>query len=403
MLKKISALVLIAFVFVGCSDDKKQEKVTFKEGVHAFIHNNKNVIAYGKVDMQAILTKGKFDSNPMIEAFAGAEIEKLKTEIDMKTPLYYVVEKQKDKKDPRMFFFAKLTDQEKLVKDMKGGKGFVFKEVDGIAYTEDGDWVVGLRDEIAVVIVQGGDYVAADIVKEAFKLTQGDQPDSKMKAQIERSGDITLSLALAGIADEIPSNSPLSASDLKGVKSFTAINFEQGQAILTSEWELPSNVKSKLGLTKSAQPYISEKVVNAEGEVIAAVQVSMTSKVGGIDSANELDRTLATYKALLGMGDSKMTISHFETSEGIRMPDGNKMGSKLMEMFIDFDKLAMSMDMDEMSFVIKELDYATYEVTDNKAKIVVKTHRSGENVLATLIELASGAAMALMGGGNMMI
>lgn len=403
MLKKISALVLIAFVFVGCSGEDKDEKVTFKEGVHAFIHNNKNVVAYGHVDMQAIMTKGKFDSNPMISAFAGTEIEKLKTEIDMKTPLYYVVEKQKDKKDPRVFFFAKLTDQEKLVQDMKGGKGFVFKEMDGITYTEDGDFVVGLKDEIAVVIVQGGDYKAGEVVKEAFKFTEGDQPSSEMKAQIERSGDITLSLALSGIADQVPSNSPLSASDLKGVKSFTSINFEDGQAVLTSEWDLPADVKSKLGLSKSGTPLISEKVVNGEGDVVAAVQVSMTSKVGGIDSAKELERTLATYKALLGMGDSELEITHFDAAENIRMPSGDKMGGKLMEMFIDFDKLALSMDMEEMSFVIKELDYATYEVTDTKAKIIVKTHRNNENVLATLIELASGAAMALMGGGNMMI
>ena len=64
----------------------------------------------------------------------------------------------------------------------------------------------------------------------------------------------------------------------------------------------------------------------------------------------------------------------------------------------DFDALAASMDMKDAAVFVKELDYATYEVTEDKLKIVIKSHRSDENFLATILEVASGAAFAMMGG-----
>lgn len=405
MLKRISAFVLVALVMVGCgSDDKgKDDKnIPFKDSVHAFINSNEDVVAFGHVDFNSIFKKGKFEENSMIQAFAGEELGKLKTEIDLKTPLYYAVEKEEGKDDPKVFIFAKLKDQQKLVDDMKGQKGFVMKETNGITYTEDGDFVLGMRGEVAIVVIQGGDYEAKNVINEAFKFTEGKQLDAKLKADIERAGDITTMVNLEPMADEIAQSSNLSASDLKGAKTYMSINFEKGKMMMDAEWNFSSAITEKLGLKKADTPLLAQKLVSTtSGDILGAVQLSNTTD-NTIANASGMSAMVNMYEGMLGLGSMNLELAELDMSEGVMMPGtGRKMGLKLAELFVDFDAVADNMDIAEAAFVLSELDYALYEVDANGARVVIQTKRSDENILVTLMELASGAVMMLMGGGNM--
>ena len=405
MLKRISAFVLVTLVMVSCgSDDKEKEekKISFKESVHAFINSNEDILAFGHVDFNSIFKKGKFEENPMVQAFAGEELGKLKTEIDLNTPLYYAVEKEEGMDEAKVFIFAKLKDQQKLVEDMKGQKGFVMKESNGITYTEDGDFVLGMRGEVAIVIIQGGDYEAKDVVNEAFKRTEEKQPDAKLKADIERAGDITAIANLEAVAGDIAKSSNLSASDLKAARTYMTINFEKGMMVMDAEWSFSSAITDKLGLIRADSPLLAQKLVStSSGDVLGAVQLSNTTDNGMADVSG-MTALVDMYEGMLGLAAMNLELKQLDMSEGVEMPGtGRKMGGKLAELFVDFGAIADNMEMAEVAFVLDELDYASYEVDADGARVVIKTKRSDENILVTVMELASGAAMMMMGGGNM--
>ncbi|MDB4515996.1 hypothetical protein N9089_00205 [Crocinitomicaceae bacterium] len=407
MLKRFALFILTAAVLVGCSSDEEKEKsiIMHQEGVYAFINSNKDVVAFGHIDVQQFMKKGKVESNPLISTFAGGELAKLKEEVDLTAPIHYAVVKDAKTQDPKSYFFVKLKDKAKLVQDMKMGKGFVIKETNGITYTEDGDFVVGMKDEMIIIAIQSGDFDGAKVVNEAFKFAAGKQPDSKLKAKIDRAGDFTATLLLESMVDEIPSSSTIKKSDLKGAEMLMTLNSEKGKLVLEAEWNVSKQLKDIMGLSKMTQPLLAKKIVGTEsGQTISAFQLSgnATQFAGGAASAEELDESLNSMLGMLSFAVEGLEMQDLQLSENLKMPEGQAIGSKIMELFIDFDALAASMDMKDAAVFVKELDYATYEVTEDKLKIVIKSHRSDENFLATILEVASGAAFAMMGGGGNM-
>lgn len=407
MLKRFAIYILTATVLVGCSSDKEDKKKinSYQEGVYAFINSNKNVVAFGHIDVQQFMKKGNVESNPLISTFAGGELAKLKEEVDLTVPIHYAVVNDSKSSDPKSYFFIKLKDQEKLVKDMKTGKGFVIKKTGGITYTEDGDFVVGMKDEMIIIAIQSGDYEAAKVVKEAFKFASGKQPNSKLKAKIDRAGDFTATLLLEAMADNIPTDATIKKSDLKGAEMLMTMNSEKGELVLEAEWKVSKQLKKVMGLDQMTEPLLAKKIIGTEsGETIAAFQLSgnATQFAAGANSAEELDELLNSMLGMLSFAGNDLEMRDLQMSENLKMPGGQAIGSKIMELFIDFDALSASMDMKDVAVFVKELDYATYEVTENKLKIVIKSHRSNENFLATILEVASGAAFAMMGGGGNM-
>ena len=243
------------------------------------------------------------------------------------------------------------------------------------------------------------------MVNEAFKFAAGKQPDSKLKAKIDRAGDFTATLLLESMVDEIPSSSTIKKSDLKGAEMLMTLNSEKGKLVLEAEWNVSKQLKDIMGLSKMTQPLLAKKIVGTEsGQTISAFQLSgnATQFAGGAASAEELDESLNSMLGMLSFAVEGLEMQDLQLSENLKMPEGQAIGSKIMELFIDFDALAASMDMKDAAVFVKELDYATYEVTEDKLKIVIKSHRSDENFLATILEVASGAAFAMMGGGGNM-
>lgn len=403
MLKRLGIFILAALVITSCSSDEKEtgKKRAYKDSVYAFMNSNKDVLAYGRIDIKSILAKSAYQKNEMINAFLAGEINNLKTEINFDSPVYFAVESEKDGRDARSFFFINLLDKDKLIKDMKAKKGFAIKNVAGIDYSYDGDVVIGMRNKLVLIAVEPGLKDAAKLIQEAFKYTDGKMADKKLIALIETPGDLTANFKFESMANHPNVKGQYSKDDLKGAKMQMRLNFEKGRMVLSVSSKFPPAMTNKINLTKSDKPIIAKKLQDeASGETLAAMQFSVDVPGFGMLLENNmfLDEAIVEVEKKLSVFGTKLKITDLRPEDKVRMPNtGNLLGSKWVELFIDVDAVAKSIQIPMGKEALAELDYITYEVNGGEAEFIIQTHRKNENFLATVLDVASSFAMLMMG------
>lgn len=403
MFKRLGIFILAALVIAGCSSEENEtgKKRAYKDSVYAFMNTNKDVIAYGRVDIKSILSKSAYQKNEMINGFLSGEINNLKTEINFNSPVYFAVEGEKGGRDARSFFFINLLDKDKLITDMKSKKGFSIKNIAGIDYSYDGDVVIGMRNKLVLIAVEPGLKDAAKLIQEAFKYTEGKIADKKMIALIETPGDLTVNFNFEAMADNPTIKGQYSKADLKGAKMQMRMNFEKGRMVLSVSSKFPPAMTDKINLTKADKPILAKKLQDeASGATLAAMQFSIDVPGFGMLLKNNmfLDEAIVDVEKQLSMFGAKLKISDMTPDDKIRMPNtGNLLGSQWMEMFIDVDAVAKSIQIPMAGQALENLDYITYEVNGSEAELIIQTHRKNENFLATVLDVASSFAMLMMG------
>lgn len=402
MLKRFSIVALVAVFLVGCSSDKEDSKRSFEDKVSAFMNSNASIGVFGKADLNAILSKGKMEANPLVQMFAGQQLEMLKSELDLKTPVYYAFQApNKAGGSPEVtYFFIKVKDLEKIKKDLKGERGFVLKETNGITYTEDGDFILGIRGDLAIVIIRGGDYNAATEVKKAFKFTEGKLADKKLQAEIDTKGDVVVNVRM----ENLPmGDSGMSKADVKGSTSQVTLNFEKGQVVLKGKVTYSRALKAKIGLSKSSAPLIAKKITDENGNVLMAMQMSMKMP-------KAMGNMIPLDKAMEGLMESAQmqlsglvpgaVIASLEDGDNVKMPGSNaKIGGEMFEMFVDLDGVRKAMPNEQISGLLKDFDYISYSGDINAVEFVIKSHKTDENILLTIMNLSSQAMNGMMMSG----
>ncbi len=358
-------------------------------------------MAFGRINVKSILEKSDYEKNDLINSFLSAEINSLKKEINLNAPVYFAVEAEKEGKGARSFFFLNMLDKDALKEDMEGGKGFSIKTVDGIDYSYDGDVVIGMRGDMVLIAVEPGVADPAKLIKEAFKFTEGKIADKKMISRIDAPGDIMVNINFEGLADAPAMRGQYSKEDLKDATAQIRVNFEKGRMVIAGSTSFPEKMRNKMNVSKADKPLIAKKLNDeVSGETLAAMQFSMDLPGIGMLLSNNMfiDEAFAEMERKLSLFGAELKISDLTPEDGVRMPNsGNKLGKKWMEMFIDIDAVANSIQIPMGGEALDELDFITYEVSENEATIIIQTHRANENFLATALDVASSFAMLMMG------
>jgi len=391
MFKTISVFVLAALFVVSCSSEKEQEekKRNYKETVYAFINSNPRIAGFGHIDVGAIMKDGKVESNEAFRTFAEKEYGELKQQLDLSAPIYFASEAPKSG-EAVVYILAKLKNKEKFVADWTES-GFIFKEHKDITYTEDGDFLWGLHHETVIVVVTPGKYEAKTVISEAFKFTEGEIAKGELKKEIDTPGDMAMHIDVERMAENQGDQDDI---DIKGLEADITMNFDKGKMVIEATSNKTKELKEQLDFNKSDTPLLAKKVVNADGKVVMAMQLSVDKPSSKLLPMEDVDVNKEVDGAglLLTMIDETLTFSDVAEGDNIKMPESGKaMGSEPFEMYLDIDGLAPLFPKYEE--YMKTLDYASFEVRDESLRFVIGTHDSNENFLATVLKVAEEVVM----------
>ena len=148
-MKFIFKIFLLSFLFFSCA--KKNEKPLINKRVSAFLNNNKNVVLFGKVELNSLLNKSDLKKVPKIGLVLNSVLDEFKSTIILENPIYYASEGPFDTKGiPSSFYtFISIKNSDSLVLTKKG---YDFNEYEGFKYAEFGKFSLGVENDLAIVV-----------------------------------------------------------------------------------------------------------------------------------------------------------------------------------------------------------------------------------------------------------
>jgi hypothetical protein len=415
MFKKISLFVFVSLLLVSCSSEEEKKR-TFDESVSAFVAND-NIAGFGHVDIKGILDKADYENNAMLGAFIAPEMEKVNGALDLSTPMYYALQgpMRKDGSPEKTFLFLKVKDEAALIKDLESSRGFMINKADDIQYTEDGDFVLGVKGDMAIVIIQNGEYEAAEEVKNAFAMTEGDLASDKVSKMLATEGDVTMNISLGAFTEV--SDSDLKAMDINSKKELedlakdsylnASLRFEPGQLVLETKNMFSPALKEKIEFDGMKEPLFAKKVVDGDDNVIAAMAINMKLDEGAasflMGNEEEMTERMESSVSMLALMGIEMSLKALSDGGNVKMPGtGKVMGEKGLSFFIDVDKLPAQEIAPGQAEIFETIDYISLEGDNEGARFVIKSTRGDENILKTMIQLGMSSMGGIMGGMPMM-
>lgn len=393
MLKKISFFALAALFIVGCSSNPNEDETknrNFKDSVYAFINSNPRLVGFGKVNIDAIMKDGDVSNNATFQMFAGPTFEEFKGQLDVKTPLYLAMEVPEMGGDPTVYIMAKLKDK-KAFKKTWTDMGYMFRESKGVSYAEDDEQLIAFRNETVIMVMIPRDYNGAVLAPELFAFADGKIASDKMKKQIDASGDFVMHFDVDRFKETDPSLSMIP----KGMEADLSLNFEKGKMIFEATSNNVAAMQKQFGVKKLDTPVLAKKITTADGQVLMAMQLSISSALMDLAMMNDdaMEEAMINISMRLAELDASLTLSDITDTDNIMMPgSGKPMGSAPAEVMIDFKVLSALFP--QFQAQMESLDYATYIMEDDKVRVVIASNAENENFLTTVFKAVDAFVMS---------
>ena len=222
-MSKILLFPLMLLLAFSCSEDEKKETKkkskfnvptdnSFQKNAVSLISSQKNIVAYGSIKMNQLLTKGIVNSELGETAVIKStlkDMEKFADYVDMSVPIYYAVQYEIDESSPlgimpNIFMFGKVKNQEKIIQTIKG-RNPTTAETKSNSFTviEDGPMAMAIsKDQFigkvsGTGLVQGistGDYVgdSQEEMKQLMNNLNANNANPDIQAHFDDSKDITM-------------------------------------------------------------------------------------------------------------------------------------------------------------------------------------------------------------------
>ena len=250
---KFSAFALIFLIIAACSGSKADGSA--KSALSAFLNGNDNVVAFGNADLKDILSKADYKNIPKLGKLLDGEMSTLEKIIDFDSPVYYALEGpfDKDGAPTSTYGFLEIKNKQALIDELTK-RGFDVNEKGKMSYTEDGDFVFGFEDKIAVFVTKKGDFDGEKLIASAFKKSTGKTSGGTIDEILDQDGDVILGMnveSLYGTSNTDLSNLSKEQHEeleelTKGSFVQTVFKFENGAAIIESKNHFSSALKDKM-------------------------------------------------------------------------------------------------------------------------------------------------------------
>lgn len=251
-LLKVASAALLTLFITSCGGSNSG---TAKDAISAFIGQNENIIAFGSTDLKSVLTKSDYKNVPKLGKLLGTEFTTLEKVIDFSFPVYYAVEGPIDNNGnpAATYAFITLKDNEKFISELTT-RGFDVNKKDDLSYSEDGDFAIGIKNKVAIVVVQNKDFDAEKLMVATFEKAESDLSGGTTDEILDQKGDLVLGMNIASLYSTSNTElEKLSADKQKKMQELvkdayvqTVVKFEDGAAIIETKNYFSDLLKSKM-------------------------------------------------------------------------------------------------------------------------------------------------------------
>jgi len=189
------SLVFIGFSLFSCSNDFKNESV--ETYVSSFIKSNPSIVAFGKVDVNTLLSKADYEAVPKLGKILKIEKDRLERSLNLNTPLHFALEAPFDKNgNPKaLYAFAEVVNTDSLA-DRLGSSGLFVEQEGDFQFAIDGDLTIGFQDKIAVVISKKEKYDGKEAVKSLLASLSTERMGGKVDQILGIKDDVVSGVSL---------------------------------------------------------------------------------------------------------------------------------------------------------------------------------------------------------------
>ncbi len=275
------SLLAIALFFVSCNSTSTDREL--KSYMSSYLHDNPNVIAFGNAKLKTILTKTDYKSFDKFGDVIQSQLDELEGALDLDSPVYYTANGPfDDNGSPQSItLLMHIMDQEKLDKKLLE-MGYDLSEGDGFKYAEDGDMMLGVRGNLAMIVVQGGDVDAKTELAKHFKLADQDESDEKIAEILGDDGDIVLGMSVSNFYNSSPEKKKLPEAKQKELQKLvensytrTSFRFEDGAAIIESKNMFNDELSKKMFMNRQSNAEILKELGTGKPRVGFAMNLDL--------------------------------------------------------------------------------------------------------------------------------
>lgn len=196
-MKRILTVTALILLIVSCGKDVSNRSL--KDYFSSFLNENETIVAFGSAELNTLLEKVDYKSEPKVNAFIGDMLNQLSGAVDMNTPVYYAIEGPLVNDNPTAtYVFLDVKNADSLRAHLTKN-GFDLNKTGDIDFCQDGDMNIGIENNLAIMIIKGGDYKREEMMAAAFEKTKGDLSTGNQQDILSKKGDIVMGMNLAAL------------------------------------------------------------------------------------------------------------------------------------------------------------------------------------------------------------
>lgn len=278
------AILSIVCLLFSCSNEKVSERKTpsieiWQKEAIAYLSNETDLLSFGTVDLDQILTKAIYDSKLSESGLVPTDmIEDYSEVIYTELPMYFAVKsKLKDINSPEVIVICKIKSASLAIETMK--KDFKIGEIieeSGIKFMLSSDIKVGLTEnEMIVFISENTDNKRAQTaIKNTIDGLKSNKNSSEIAQTIAAKDDITFAINIEEIHKSLTTEIKTEVSPNELLKGTIAmhLSFEKGKIVLTNKNYLPNQI---IGLNIFAENSKAMIKKLGAGSPVAAATLSL--------------------------------------------------------------------------------------------------------------------------------
>ena len=177
----------------SCSSGDGTQNV--KDALSTYINGNDQIMVFGSADIKRVLDKTDYKNIPKLGVLLNSEMSELNKMIDFSQSICYAIEGPMIHGDTpsAIYSFVQVKSKDALVEKLTMD-GFHFTSIKEIDYAEDGDFVIGVSEHIAIIISKQGEYETEKLITDAFSKLSGDLSEGSIAEILEEEGDIVMAV-----------------------------------------------------------------------------------------------------------------------------------------------------------------------------------------------------------------
>lgn len=190
-------ILTLTIVLTGCSGNDKGA-INLEETTSKFIAGNGNIVFFGKADLKGMLVKTNYkEKDEKVDTLISSELKILEHSLNLKQSVFYAVEGplSKDGSPAATYLFMEATSDTALINELER-RGYPVEETKDFSYTEDGDFAMGIKDQLVFAVIKSGQSEAKKDLSKMRKQLKEKVAGGKVDEILAQEADIVIGTSL---------------------------------------------------------------------------------------------------------------------------------------------------------------------------------------------------------------